>query len=90
MIDLFKETQSDDLPEFIGVTDEQVGRYWDEWLVYRGTGRRNHAGGFESSLSFLQAITDIPEEMFKVFLELDSVYGKMERQYIKQTAGKDK
>lgn len=62
--------------------------YWDEWLIYRHTGHRNHAGGFEPSISFADVLYVLPDDMLKVFFALDRVYDKMERQYIKQTVGK--
>lgn len=64
-------------------------RYWEEWLVHRAVGKRNHMGAFEPNFGVSEALFVLPDEMVKVFLELDKVYGKMERQYLKQTAGKE-
>jgi hypothetical protein len=61
-----------------------VETYWEEWLLYRATGGRTEQGIFTSPISFVEAMYVLPDEMVKVFFELDKVYGKMERQYMKQ------
>lgn len=88
MIDLFAEQVSDDLPEFLNVEYRQVEANWEDWLIWRSIGRRNAHGGFEPSISYVEAIQAIPSERLQVFLELDSLYSKMEKQYLKQTAGR--
>lgn len=45
-------------------------------------------GGFEPSVSYVEAMQSIPEEQLNVFIQLDNLYAKMEAQYIKQTKGK--
>lgn len=88
MIDLFKDEATDDLPEFLPITLAQAEENWEEWLVWRNLGKRNMAGAFEPSIDYLSAVMYMPKEKLEVFLAMDSLYGKMERQYIKQTAKK--
>jgi len=84
MIDLFKGEVTDDLPYILPIEYEQVDKFWDDWMLWRSLGKRNYNGGFEPSVSYLEAVHNIEGDKLQTFLALDSLYGKMERTYLKQ------
>lgn len=57
-------------------------------MVWRSLGKRNSVGAFEAPVSFVEAMQSISSEALGVFMKLDSIYAKMEAQYIEQTTGK--
>jgi hypothetical protein len=87
MSKLFKEP-GDDLPVYIDVTLEDFIEYRETWLLWRSTGRRNASNGFEPAISFLEAATRLPNAMLSTFQTLDSVFAKMESQWLKKLAKK--
>lgn len=81
---MFGQEVSNNLPYLLPITYEQVDRFWDDWTLWRSLGKRNFNGGFEPSVSYLEAVHNIENEKLQVFLAMDNLYSKMEQQYIKQ------
>lgn len=57
-------------------------RYRGNWLLWRALGHKTSDGLWVAPLSFAEA-NHYPKQMIDIFLELDRLYGKMERTYLK-------
>jgi hypothetical protein len=60
----------------------------DFWKLWRSTGKRNASGGFEPSITFLEAALLIPKSMLDTFQVLDDFHHRMESKWLKEMAKK--
>jgi len=67
------------LPDYLDLSEEEINKYWGQWLLWRATGRR---------LDF-DAAQKVPARMLHVIMLLDDLYARLEIQHDKNKATGD-
>lgn len=77
--DMVDNGKSEDLPETLELTAEELENFWEIWTLWRATDRR-----------FLPSqLLAEPQRPLLVMIELDGVYALIERQIAKQEKERD-
>ena len=84
---MFKNDKGDDLPAVIDVGLSDFHKYKGDWLLWRALGKFDGNGNWTAPLSFMEAL-ELPKAMLDTFLELDSIFAKMQRQRAKKQGRK--
>lgn len=74
----FKKT-GNEIPSVIGLTKEQILRWWDYWLLWRMTGKR-----VEAFALVVDWKGPMSKSMLETFFELDNFMAKMEAQRLEK------
>lgn len=78
LADLVDGSKSEDLPDTLELTSEELDAFWEVWTLWRATDRR-----------FLPSqLLAEPRRPLLVMIELDGAYALIERQLAKQEAAK--
>lgn len=59
--------------------------YRDNWTLWRTLGHFSESGSWVAPVSFIEAQT-MPKPMLDVFLTLDDIIGRMQKQYAEKKA----
>lgn len=79
-IDPSLDSDNDDLPDTLDVTEKDIAFYRDVWVDW--------VAGDKKFLPVAGGLLDQPARMMRTFFLLDSISGKVTRQLIKQRRNK--
>lgn len=84
----FADKQSDDLPHELDIDLDAFHAHRDNWTLWRALGHYSPSGSWVTPVSFLEA-QQLPKEALDVYLMLDDLLGRMQRQFNKKKAQDD-